>query len=76
LELLGVGCREKFPWEERRQHEDEDVRTSANVEITEEIREWDYGEYEGITSAKIRELRGKEGKDLWDIWKDGCPGGE
>lgn len=76
LELLEVGCREKFPWEERRQHPDFDIRTNAKVQITEDIREWDYGDYEGITSHQIREQRQKEGKGPWDIWRDGCPGGE
>jgi len=46
------------------------------VQITEDIREWDYGDYEGLTSPQIRELREKEGKGGWDIWADGCPGGE
>jgi len=76
LELLGLGCREKFPWEDCRQHSDGDIRTNAKVQITEDIREWDYGDYEGITSHQIRELREKEGKGPWDIWHDGCPGGE
>lgn len=39
--------------------------------ITEEVREWDYGEYEGLLSSEI-----KEKNPGWDIWKDGCPGGE
>jgi broad specificity phosphatase PhoE len=36
-----------------------------------ELLEWDYGAYEGLTSAQIRELR-----PGWDLWRDGCPGGE
>jgi probable phosphoglycerate mutase len=40
------------------------------------VREWDYGDYEGITSATIREERKKKGEAEWDIWRDGCPGGE
>jgi len=76
LELLNIGCRDKLPWEERRQCPDIDIRSNAKVEITEDIREWDYGDYEGITSHQIREQRKKEGKGSWDIWTDGCPGGE
>jgi len=76
LELLEIGCREKLPWEKSRQHGDEDIRTNAGVQITEDIREWDYGDYEGITSAQIKELREKAGLGRWDIWRDGCPGGE
>jgi len=41
-----------------------------------DIREWDYGDYEGVTSATIAEQRKKDGQGSWDIWRDGCPGGE
>ena len=36
-----------------------------------ELREWDYGEYEGITTAEIR-----AGRPNWTLWRDGCPSGE
>jgi probable phosphoglycerate mutase len=38
---------------------------------TEDVREWDYGDYEGLTSAQIAETNPN-----WSIWGDGCPGGE
>jgi broad specificity phosphatase PhoE len=38
---------------------------------TEDLLEWDYGEYEGITTPQIRESRPD-----WYLWRDGCPGGE
>jgi broad specificity phosphatase PhoE len=41
------------------------------VETTEDLLEWDYGEYEGITTPQIRERRPD-----WYLWRDGCPGGE
>ena len=41
------------------------------VETTGDLVEWDYGEYEGITTAQIRESRPD-----WNLWRDGCPGGE
>jgi broad specificity phosphatase PhoE len=41
------------------------------VETTEDLLEWDYGEYEGITTAQIREAR-----PGWNLWRDGCPAGE
>jgi sedoheptulose-bisphosphatase len=45
--------------------------------VTEAVREWDYGDYEGITSKEIRAQRAEQGiEGRWDIWKDGCPGGE
>lgn len=52
------------------------MRTDAKVSVTEDIREWEYGQYEGITSQEIRERRKAQGLDGWDIWRDGCPGGE
>jgi len=76
LELLALNCRDKFPWQQTRHCSDHEVRTEAKVEITENVREWDYGDYEGLTSAKIREQRKKDGLGEWDIWRDGCPGGE
>lgn len=43
----------------------------AEAEICEDLREWDYGEYEGLTTAEIRER-----DPDWILWRDGCPGGE
>ncbi|KAL9597759.1 MAG: hypothetical protein Q9179_004151 [Wetmoreana sp. 5 TL-2023] len=76
LELLNLGCRDRMPWQEQQQIEPSDVRTEAKVQIDEDIREWEYGDYEGLTSATIREQRNKNGEGPWDIWRDGCPGGE
>lgn len=76
LELLGLCCAEKFPWQEERIHADEEIRTKAKVQVTGDIREWDYGDYEGLTSMQIREQRKQRGEAAWDIWRDGCPGGE
>lgn len=39
--------------------------------INEDLREWDYGEYEGLTTPEIR-----ESNPSWNLWRDGCPGGE
>jgi broad specificity phosphatase PhoE len=41
------------------------------AEVTEDLLEWDYGEYEGITTKEIRGQRPE-----WYLWRDGCPGGE
>ena len=43
----------------------------ASVEKTPLLREYDYGDYEGMTSRQIRETRPD-----WEIYRDGCPGGE
>jgi probable phosphoglycerate mutase len=39
--------------------------------VDDDLREWDYGEYEGLRTLEIRERR----PDWW-LWRDGCPGGE
>jgi broad specificity phosphatase PhoE len=42
-----------------------------DVELTDDLREWDYGDYEGRRTIDIREER-----PAWDLWADGVPGGE
>ena len=41
------------------------------VETDDDLLEWDYGEYEGRTTADIRSRRPR-----WSLWLDGTPGGE
>ena len=41
------------------------------AEIRGELQEWDYGAYEGRTTAEIRAER-----PGWLLWTDGAPGGE
>jgi broad specificity phosphatase PhoE len=36
-----------------------------------DLKEWDYGDYEGLTTPEIRETR-----PGWYLWTDGAPGGE
>ncbi|KAA8899200.1 hypothetical protein TRICI_006369 [Trichomonascus ciferrii] len=49
------------------------------IEVTENIREWEYGDYEGMKTADIKALRKSRGLDKdsdWSIWRDGCENGE
>jgi broad specificity phosphatase PhoE len=39
--------------------------------VDDRLREFGYGEYEGVTTAEIHETR-----PGWDLWRDGAPGGE
>jgi len=41
------------------------------AELRDDLLEWDYGDYEGQTTAEIRADR-----PGWLLWRDGCPGGE
>ena len=43
----------------------------AQAEIDPDLVEWNYGKYEGRTSAEIHAERPD-----WDLFRDGCPGGE
>ncbi len=36
-----------------------------------DLVEWDYGDYEGLTTTALRERR-----PGWELFRDGCPGGE
>jgi broad specificity phosphatase PhoE len=44
---------------------------AAAARVLSQLREWDYGQYEGMTSAQIRAQHAD-----WEVFRDGCPGGE
>jgi len=50
-----------------------EVRTKLQREraVTDDLAEWGYGDYEGRRTADI--VRERPG---WDLFRDGCPGGE
>ncbi len=41
------------------------------AELCDDLEEWDYGRYEGLTRAEVLE----QDPD-WNLWRDGCPDGE
>ena len=43
----------------------------ADVEVDEDLVEWDYGDYEGVTTSEIRET-----VPGWTVWTHPTPGGE
>ncbi len=52
------------------------LRTAALADLAvstvdDDLVEWHYGLYEGRTSADIQRT-----EPAWDLWTDGCPGGE
>jgi probable phosphoglycerate mutase len=43
----------------------------ADAVVDDDLAEWDYGEYEGLTTPEIRET-----VPGWTVWTHPCPGGE
>ena len=43
----------------------------AGAAVRDDLAEWDYGTYEGLALAEI-DARAPN----WDLWRDGCSGGE
>lgn len=43
----------------------------GRIETTEDLAEFDYGAYEGLTSVEIEDRR-----PGWDLWRDGVPPGD
>lgn len=86
LDLTDVGVEQAISLRERLNPADFDLVLSSprlrarktaelagftNPEIDDDLQEWNYGDYEGMTSKQIRELH-----HGWRIWFNGCPNGE
>jgi broad specificity phosphatase PhoE len=49
----------------------EAAELGGQAQIEPDLQEFDYGDYEGITTPEIRETR-----PGWNLWRDGAPHGE
>jgi probable phosphoglycerate mutase len=56
---------------QRAQHTCELAGLGDQAVITSDLQEWDYGAYEGITTAEIR-----QSVPDWTVWSHPCPNGE
>jgi probable phosphoglycerate mutase len=56
---------------QRARHTCELAGLGAQAMVESDLSEWNYGEYEGLRTVDIRKQRPD-----WEIWTDGCPGGE
>jgi probable phosphoglycerate mutase len=44
---------------------------AARADVIDDLMEWDYGNFEGLTLAQIHQSH-----PGWHLFRDGCPGGE
>lgn len=44
---------------------------TSNVSVKPDLQEWDYGQYEGVTTKEIQQTA-----PGWQLFRDGAPGGE
>ena len=49
-----------------------DLAGLTGVQVDDRLVEWDYGGYEGLTTAEIRERLGRS----WNVFDDGVPAGD
>jgi probable phosphoglycerate mutase len=71
--LVGMGVRPATVWSSPRLRAQRTATLAGLTvdEVVPDLTEWNYGEYEGLTSKEIH--RDRPG---WSVFADGCPGGE
>ncbi|KAH3675569.1 hypothetical protein WICMUC_002658 [Wickerhamomyces mucosus] len=58
---------------------DEETKKHIKIIVDNDLREWEYGDYEGLLTQQIKDLRKSRNlpiADDWLIWRDGCENGE
>ena len=69
--LRGVTFDHVFTSPRRRARRTCELTDHAHAIVEPDLAEWDYGDYDGLRIDEIRASR-----PAWDIYTDGCPGGE
>jgi len=69
--LRGVAFDHVFTSPRRRARRTAELAGHGGATVESDLAEWDYGDYDGIRIDEIRATR-----PSWDIYTDGCPGGE
>ncbi|MGH7912206.1 MAG: histidine phosphatase family protein, partial [Candidatus Dormibacteraceae bacterium] len=69
--LARLGIRTAFVSDRQRARRTAELAGFPDAIVTPLLREADYGDYEGLTSEQIHATRAG-----WEIYHDGCPGGE
>jgi broad specificity phosphatase PhoE len=69
--LVELGVTSALSSPRRRSMETAALAGFSNPTVLDELAEWDYGDYEGLTTAEIRATAPD-----WTLWTDGAPGGE
>lgn len=69
--LAGVGFGLVLTSPRRRARRTAELAGFPDAEVDDDLAEWAYGDYEGVTTATIRET-----VPGWTVWTHPCPGGE
>jgi probable phosphoglycerate mutase len=69
--LNGVAFDHVFTSPRQRARRTAELAGHGNAVVEPDLAEWDYGDYDGRRMDEIRAQR-----PAWDIYTDGCPGGE
>ena len=70
-EVLGTSFDLVLTSPRRRARRTAELAGFPDAHVENDLVEWDYGDYEGITTAEIRERA-----PGWTVWTQPCPGGE